>query len=264
MNKIKSFYLLLSVFLLLPAVEAIAAEEQSDITVVVSGAINYKKLEFKITDVSFEPKLLTFDLAFTGAYKSFYATINYDQTIKDDYIYDYEAAGQDDTIMLMSREDSGLTLGYSFENSLSIFGGYLDGTTTALRPANYGGILPADSDRFNGAFYFGMAGPFIGVGYATPFGQKATLSLNIAYADMDGDLLFDNGSFKEKIEGDSAGFSYGISLSGPLAESMAYRIGIKVNRYEFDDTDYVPAPGRDDFTHDQNFSMFYVGVSNYF
>ena len=264
MYKIKSLYLLLSLFIILPTIDASAAEEKSDLSIVVSGAINYKKLEFKITDVSFEPKLVTFDLAFTGAYKSFYATINYDKSIQDDYLYDYDANGQDDTIMIMSREDSGLTLGYSFTNAFTLFGGYLDGTTTALRPGNHGAIVTGDPDRFNGAFEFGMSGPFIGVGYATPVGQKATLSLNIAYADMDGDLLFDNGPYKEKIDGDSSGFSYGISLSGPLVESMAYRIGIKANRYEFDDTDYVPGPGNDDFTHDQNFTMLYVGVSNYF
>ena len=268
MNKTKLLYLICSLFLILPTIETSAAEE-SDFSVVAGGAINYKTLEFNITGETFKPQLVTFDLSFTGVYKSFYATINYDKSIQDDYVYNYDFATQDDAVMQISREDSGLTLGYSFANSLSVFGGYLDGVTTVLIPGNYGAIqdpnpLNHEPERFNGVFDFAMAGPFIGVGYAVPLGQKATLSLNIAYANMDGELLFDLGPAVEKIDGDTTGFSYGISVSGPLADSMAYRIGIKANRYKFEDKDFIPGVTSDDFTHDQNYSIFYVGVSNYF
>jgi hypothetical protein len=83
---------------------------------------------------------------------------------------------------------------------------------------------------------------------------------------MSGEFLLDDGATFGTVDGDTTGFSYGVGVSGPMTDSLAYRIGIKITRYEFDDTDYVPGPGpgNDDFTHDENFSIFYVGVSNYF
>ena len=273
MNKTNILSLVLSLLLIFPTFESSAAD--GDFSVVAGGSINYKKLAFQIGEDTFKPQLVTFDLAFTAVYKSFYATLNYDKAIQDDYIYDYDAANQDDVIMTMSREDAGLTFGYSFANSLSVFGGYLDGTTTAIRPGNFSAIdfdplapPPGDeTDRFNGTAELTMSGPFIGVGYAMPVGQQSTLSFNVAYADMGGEFNFDNGSSKDSHKGDTTGFSYGIGVSGPISDSLAYRIGIKITRYEFDDSDYIPGlsvPGNDDFTHDEDFSIFYVGVSNYF
>ncbi|MDH5631531.1 MAG: hypothetical protein OEZ10_00905 [Gammaproteobacteria bacterium] len=238
--------------------------EENALTVVVGGAINYKKLEFAIGNSTFNPNLTTFDLSLTGAYKGVYASINYDESIKDAYIYDYSSSGQDDTIMIMSRRDSGFTLGYAFSNSLSLFGGYLDGATEVWRPANYTAIVNSEPDRFNIRAEINMKGPFAGIGYSLPVGERSSLSANIAYADMEGDFIFDEGATQGKISGDTTGFSYGINLTGPVVESMVYRVGFKVNRYKFEDTDYDASTGGDDFTHDQNYTIFYVGLSNYF
>lgn len=258
---------LLTVISLLLFTPATILATDNDFAVVAGGTINYKRLEFDVTDETFKPNLITFDLSFTGVYKSFYASVNYDKSIQDDYIYMYDpGAGQDDTILQISREDAGLTIGYNFPNSVTVFGGYIDGATTVYLQGNQL-ALPSEPERFNSIFDFTMQGPFLGVGYAMPVGQKNTLSFNIAYADMDGSLILDSGADKQEAEGESSGFSYGISLSGPVTETVSYRIGLKANRYTFDHTSHDPSaapPNNDDFTHDQNFSIFYVGVSNFF
>lgn len=236
------------------------ASEKNDISVIASGTINYKTLKFKIGESEFNPKLTTFDLAFTGAYKAFYATLNYDQSLKDAYVYDYNPALQDDTIMTVSREDTGLTLGYGITESFSLFGGYMKGSTKLFRIANQDAI-GTEPSRFHTAAEINMEGPFAGLSYSIGFSNDKVLALSLAYTNMSGELTADEGASARKYVGDTTGFSYGISLSGPLVESMGYRIGIKTNRYEFKQ-DLVP--GEDDLSHDQIYTMFFVGISNYF
>lgn len=267
---IKLLLILAPVSVFTPSVTTAADNEFS---VVAGGNISYKYLEFGVTELVIKPSLITFDLSFTGVYKSFYAAVNYDNTIKEDYYYLYQPApSNDDVIMTLSREDAGLTLGYNFANSITLFGGYLDGTTTAYLQGNLLAIdfvgPPFDPDnRFNSIIKFIMKGPFLGVGYSLPMGSKNTLSMNIAYADMDGSVEIDNGVSTVEATGDATGFSYGLGIAGPLTESMSYRIGLKANRYTFDHTSYIgqgaPVPDNDDFTSDQNFNIFYIGVSSY-
>ena len=241
-------------------------------SVVANVAINYKSLEFAIVNTEFTPRLTTLDIGVTVASGGFYGTLNYDQSIKDAYVYDYTTSSPgggtgDDTVMAVSRDDLRLTLGYSITPAIVLFGGYMEGTTDVFRIGNYGAISSPDPterepDRFNGEGSITMNGPFLGIGYTVSAGSKGALSFSLAYADMGGEFFYNEGANRMRVDGETTGFSYGINWTGPMGDNASYNIGLRSNRYKFKVTETLTTT--DNFDHDQNYTMFVVGVSRYF
>lgn len=268
-RKIPSTFALLGaicLFGLLPSARA----AESGPTVVANASINYKSLEFAIVNTEFTPRLTTLDIGITVASGQFYGTLNYDQSIKDAYVYDYTTSSPgggtgDDTVMAVSRDDIRLTLGYNVTPSVVLFGGYMEGTTDVFRIANYGAIsdpMNPEPDRFNGEGSITMNGPFLGAGYSFAFGSTGALSISVAYADMGGEFFYDEGASKQRVDGETKGFSYSINWTGPMGDNASYNIGLRSNQYEFKVTETLTT--NDDFDHDQIYNMFTIGVSRYF
>ena len=132
------------------------------------------------------------------------------------------------------REDYALTFGKKLlDNRLGLYGGYKAGTSEAS--GNQGQELSFKEDGF-----------FIGANYGWPIADKGVLSVNLAYADLDGDLKEDvnNPAFASPAvlavpldtdaSSDAQGLSYGLSWSSRLTQKLSYSLALDARNYTFD------------------------------
>lgn len=247
----KKTSVILAVLLLQLSVSTTQAE---DIDMVVKTAITQKSLELNIRDRSFSPSFNTFDIAITGAMGRYYLTLDHDISIKDAIETDPNG------LIFYSRSDSSLTLGYSMMDWLSIFTGYRTGETEAHYSAN------------NSSFGNTSDGYYAGLNANHYFKDKGSLSLSLAIANLKGKVALaepfvDTSVFlvgtppPSHIEGGALGYSLGLSWSGKYSEDTNYSIGIKLQRYEFED-DVVF--GGLDLSYDENFNTISIGLTHFF
>ena len=132
------------------------------------------------------------------------------------------------------REDSSMTLGRKIlDNRGAIYIGYKTGKSEA--DGNQGQHLSFEEDGF-----------FIGANYSWVIPDSGVISVNLAFADLDGELTEDvtNPAFESpavldvpldiNASSDAQGLSYGISWSSRLSNSLSYTIGIDARSYTFD------------------------------
>lgn len=232
----------------------VSTAQAEDIDMVVKMAIAQKSLDLSIRDRSFSPSFNTFDIAVTGAMGRFYLTLDHDISIKDAVETDPNG------LIFFSRSDSSLTLGYSIMDWLSIFTGFRTGETEANYSAN------------NSSFGNTSEGYYIGLNGSHYFEKKGSLSLSLAIASLDGSVALsepfvDTSVFlvgnppPSEINGSAVGYSLGLSWSGKYSEDTNYSIGIKLQRYEFED-DIVF--GGLDLSYDENFNTISIGLTHFF
>lgn len=232
----------------------VQADEDSEKMIFVAGVnLDYQTVKFKIFTSDFEPEFTMVGISFAAAYQNFYASIDYNESIKDFVKF------EDTYVQSFSREDYSFTAGYNFWKDFTLFGGYKSGETRIL--------VYGDSDGgSNQDLSLHDSGPFLGLGYAISFRDKGSLGFNVAYAAMKGEFKFREyevaGVDKGGTKGDTTGYSYGVTWSGELAGSLTYRIGLKVNQYRFEDKDI--AFDGNDLSFDEKFTIFTLGVANYF
>jgi hypothetical protein len=92
-----------------------------------------------------------------------------------------------------------------------------------------GALQPYPGDiSFNTNGYFG------GVSTSHSFGDKGAVSLSVAYAKMNGtiDSKFSNVSGTIQSQ-NASGYSTNLSWSGPMGESMFYRVGLRYAKYYY-------------------------------
>ncbi len=161
------------------------------------------------------------------------------------------------------REDSSITFGKKvLDNRAGIYLGYKAGKSQAS--GNQGQDLS-----------FKEKGFFIGSNYSWPVRDKGVLSINVAFADLDGDLKEDvsNPAFASPAvlaapldidaTSNAKGLSYGISWSARINESLSYSIGIDSKSYTFED---VKDKNPDTITSDEfkedflstTFSLYFI------
>lgn len=167
--------------------------------------------------------------------------------------------------LAIGRQGIDFTVGYRIFSSVGIFGGWqnnhIHAVTTGLR--NVGGTLRysvLDAD-------YSTNGPFLGASWSHGIGKKGTLGLTVAYAQLPAEesetRTTDNGTSTPTVSSlrtsfTTKGFSYGVTWTGDLTGSLAYRVGIKATQY---DSGYIPALTSS--IKDQYTSLFF-GISNYF
>lgn len=258
--------LFLSLFTLIPSGYA----EDSGSTTIISGVgISNKTLRFDIADIQFEPSFLSLDFSLAAAKGKFFSSIQIDQSILDNLnpgVNEDDAGGggggNTNEVAVFSRDDVAISVGYNFWKSANVFGGYKAGRTEV-------DFFNSNDPNFeNLNVKLQEYGPFLGASYAISYGETATLGLSIAYASMKGE--FKSGSKDNKgpgeTEGDTTGFSYGVSWSNAISEKFGFTLGVKINRYKFKDTALTgdsqdPVNG---LSSDENFTIMYLKISNYF
>jgi hypothetical protein len=161
------------------------------------------------------------------------------------------------------REDYSVTFGKKLlENRLGLYAGYKAGTSQAT--GDQGQVLSFEED-----------GLFIGVNYGWQIGDKGVLSVNLAYADLEGDLKEDvnNPAFASPevlavpldtdASSDAQGLSYGLSWSSRLTQKLSYSVALDAKKYTFDKVEDVnpntiPSDEFEEEFIGVTFSVFYL------
>lgn len=130
------------------------------------------------------------------------------------------------------RQDASITFGRKFlDNRAGAYLGYKTGKSEAS--GNQGQHLS-----------FKEKGFFIGANYAWRVKDNGVISVNLAYADLEGDLVEDVNhplfaSLPVPLDidasSDATGLSYGVSWSSRISNDLSYSFGIDAKSYTFDD-----------------------------
>jgi len=259
----KTIHSLVLIFILLSSVEQYAIAAEDSWNIIPNAAINFKTSDFNISQTAFDPKYTTLNLTLTSTYNKFFISGNFDQSIKDESKFFID--GSQSFIFNATRVDSGLTFGYNIWKSLSVYGGYIYGKTD-ITLFSQEAILPMTTNpvpnpsEANTSVSFEEEGLFLGTSYGIEF-TKGSINLGIGYADLDGEIQFLALNGSNIVPGDTTGFSYAINWTAPLSGTLNYNIGIKIKQFKFKDT---RNPKSEDLSFNENFTIFIVGVSNYF
>ena len=116
----------------------------------------------------------------------------------------------------IERQDYTFTAGYSVNKDLSAFIGYTVGEM---------------KDDFQGEFHDDR-GYFIGAAY-NYLNDETNYAFSVAYADLDGSITVDGDPASNTL-GQTSGFSYGVTMSGPFRESMGYIVALKIRQYDYE------------------------------
>lgn len=139
------------------------------------------------------------------------------------------------------RQDTSLTIGRKIlDNRGAIYAGYKTGKSEA--DGDQGQHLSFEEDGF-----------FIGTNYAWIIPDSGVFSINLAFADLNGDLREDvtNPAFASpavlavpldtNASSDAQGLSYGIAWSSRISDSLSYSLSLDAKSYTFDNvTDANP------------------------
>ncbi|HOW76092.1 MAG TPA: hypothetical protein P5102_13095 [Candidatus Competibacteraceae bacterium] len=122
------------------------------------------------------------------------------------------------------RRDFSLALGYSITDNLSFYAGYKYGKTDT-------------SGSIGGQAKFKEDGYFLGASYGWVIQDKGVISLNIAVANLDGDLgyLTPAIGFASNQTSETQGLSYGISWKSTFDKNWGYTIALDGYQYKFKD-----------------------------
>lgn len=266
-----SLWICLAMFLAQP----VLAEEE--ISIVGGVAYSLKNVEFNIGNKPFAPEFVTIDWSIIASHKSYYAKINYDQSIKDHFQINNTPSGgggTDTGSITLEREDVGITFGYSISDNVSLFAGFTRGETSGIATDSYESNLatfPADSKFRNSTVSFKEDGPFIGVSYSHYLQGSGSFNFSAAYAQLNGEVAIDTfetaldsgvTTFStDAITGDANGFSYSVTWSDRFSDSVLYNISLKSTKYKFDAP--LTSSG-DDFDFDEIYKIFSIGFSKFF
>lgn len=197
-----------------------------------------KDVSFSSGTKQFRPRFQSLDLAMTAAYGRFYTTVNYDDSIGNQIIFDRSLNGSgvpEDQVISFNRVDWGINAGYALWRGFTLFGGYRYGGNDGVLFSNALSITgdPSATGDINFSMLLETRGPFLGTAYGIRFRDKGTLGMSLAYADMRSKITLKNANARQFITADSRGFSYGLTWSGPFSGDINYAVGLKFNRYKF-------------------------------
>jgi hypothetical protein len=163
----------------------------------------------------------------------------------DDYSFLRNDGSRFDGSSDFDRDDYALSLGYGFENGITVFGGYKGGKTDIDSDETFtrndgtpGGFFHRINDSFE------ARGPFIGIGYGIRLGP-GLLSATAALARLDGEAKEEtvstrtsDGSLSSVTRTESkpsaTGLSLGIAWRAPITDNLSYMVSLDGQRYNFD------------------------------
>ncbi|MDX1733550.1 MAG: hypothetical protein R3228_04255 [Halioglobus sp.] len=257
--------------------------------------------EGDVLEGSLDANVPSMVVSFTGIYKKAYVSFKYEDSL-DNVSTDSDVPGTNgptDT----ERKDFSITVGYNVWDRLNVFAGYLEGETK-LRPdptcpADLPGGVQVDNpdcgrdpalgagpqrtlngnlaqDHFvNQQAGFPVSaykqeykedGWFLGASYGWRLMDTGTLSVSLAYADLDAtytDNYLVGTGFPDvyDYDGNADGFSYGINWSQPLSEKVGYYLDLRTQQYEADLEDQTGAFL--DVENEEKITAFTAGIQLY-
>lgn len=185
------------------------AEESSSFDVFPRAGIALNQLAYVRPDgTKLDANYTTLNLGLTADYGQFYIDAGGEFFGVDFLEIEGEITG-------IERQDYTFTAGYSINKDFSAFLGYTVGEM---------------KDDFAGEFHDDR-GYFIGAGY-NYLSNETNYAFTVAYADLDGSISVDLPDIG--TQGQTSGFSYGVTMSGPFRETMAYTIALKIRQYDYE------------------------------
>lgn len=175
-------------------------------------------------EVKFDATFLMTGIGLTSTYDRFYVDLSYqDSSTESD---SFSGAGFYEKFK-GDRRDYSSTLGMKIlDKQGNIYIGYKNGKTSGK--GNAGTHLTFEEDGF-----------FIGASYGWVIADTGFLTINTAYADLDGNLKETPGpaypaGLNMDADSEATGLSYGISWVSMISPAMGYSIALDANSYEFD------------------------------
>jgi len=267
------FYLFLAALLLQPLCASRAVAK--DLLFVPRLSLSVARYEFfKPPTVNGLPNgdefpEMDFDLTFkflglggTWFKNGYYLDLSYQASTKESITFTAEhpdfPGGKFSTDFDGRRRDYSLTIGKKiFDGRGGIYTGYKEGKS--------GG--PQSRGQHSS---FEEKGFFIGGNYGWPISDLGIISLNLAYAKMDGNRILKssvdlNGNRVIDLNGngDADGLSYGATWSSRLTDNISYSIGLEVRKYSFDNIKDIN-PERVPFTDELEETFTGVNFSTYY
>ena len=222
-----------------------ARADLEEVDWIVGASAGYSVFEFK-PKIDSSLSFPTVSVSAGASWRRLYATVAYGASLAD------ADASEEDFTGRADRRDLDLTVGWQANDWFGVFAGWKDGSTRLdLDPRGEDDApTPASVKERYGIF-----------------------SLSVAYAMLDAENLFvadgdgaDPGEDPEfddltgSVNGDSRGFSYGLSWTQPLGAELLYRAQLKLNDYE-QELDFGGLTFDD---LDQRFVSFTMGLSYVF
>ena len=174
--------------------------------------------------VEFDATLLIAGIGLTTVFDRFYLDLSYQDSSEEEDSFsgaNYVEKFKGD------RRDYSTTLGMRIlDNRANVYFGYKNGKTSGRGEAGT-------------QLTFEESGFFIGGSYGWVIANKGFLVINLAYADLDGNLKEVPGprypsGLSLDADSEAEGLSYGISWSGQLSEKTGYSIALDANQYDFE------------------------------
>jgi long-subunit fatty acid transport protein len=167
-----------------------------------------------------EGDLLSLGLGLTAINGRFYGDLSWERNL---------APGSDSRNTLtngeldIERQDFALSLGYSVNDTLSLFAGYKFGKT------RLSALIEAQREV---AVSLKGQGPYLGAGAGWRFGGQGMLAFSAAYAMLDA-------SFQNHLGNSTSGSAFGTSLGlewkAPLSKIWQYELGLTHHHYFYQD-----------------------------
>lgn len=228
----KNSYRLMMALAIACTTPVVNAEDVLFIPRVTTGYMNYKlelpgPLPGIIPPIKYEENLPVIGLGLTSFINNFYIDI-----------YGQISANGSDTsnipivnfeeIYEGRRKDFSLAFGSAITDNLSFYVGY-----------KYGEL--DTSGNKGGDARFKETGYFLGASYGWNIGNDGILTINLAIADLDGDIFLSPPSgfpLEQKIydqTSNTQGLSYGISYKSVINKKWSYSVALDGYQYTFDD-----------------------------
>ena len=250
---------------LLVSYTAQSANSFDDVRIVTGVSLGYSDFSF--------PEKLDHDISFPSinvpiglTKENWQLSVNLSSTLDDADISEEEDTGK------ASRQDLDFTLGYRVSKTWSIFTGYKYGKTKmrfAPRDFEEGDDISMLTNED-----YSQKGPFLGASYSWIFEKAGRVSLSIAYASLNAtnniaaktddeeeeqeEIEFDD--LTGQVDGDTKGFSYGISWTMPLSSNLLFQSRFKVNDYQQD----IVSNGVRFENIDETFTSLHIGLAYVF
>ncbi len=262
MNKIRYRTCLIALLLTAPITVPVQAENDSAVVLlqfdIAEKSIEhaYKGIETdgNISDAKFSGNLSSAIYGIGIGKNRFYANLSLEQTLRSDTNYRPGTEG----FLDISRNDQSLTLGYSLSKMATLFIGYKRGATLVSGlSVDTGGSASPNSLEFV------EIGPYIGGNINFFVNDANTLGLNLAYADMDGEINNEidktggSNSGPASAKGTADGFSLGLKWTRTVSAQANLNIGLKFYRYKTKATDLNNLPT----SFQSDYMYFTVGLN---
>ncbi|GAB2681207.1 hypothetical protein Q4574_19615 [Aliiglaciecola sp. 3_MG-2023] len=230
-------YSIVFVLTLLASPLSFASSSLQDIRFVTGASLGYSNFAFS-EKLDHEISFPSINIPLAMTLENWQLSANLQTTLKDADISEEEDTGK------ASRDDLDITLGYRLNKNWTLFGGYKYGNTKIQftpRDIEEEDQLSVTDERYK------QKGPFIGISYHWHFEKAGSLSLSVAFADLDATNVFSENTDEEEEEeltefddltgnltGDTKGFSYSLSWTMPVSSNLLFQTRFKINDYQQD------------------------------